>query len=72
MNDVRQISETALEWSADQETLRVEPWGPHALRIRAAIGPVADDLPGALELPPRACDALVKIEDGTAQISNGL
>ena len=72
MNDVRQIGETALEWSADQQTLRIEPWGPHALRIRVAIGPVADDLPGALELPPRACDALVKIEDGTAQISNGL
>jgi alpha-D-xyloside xylohydrolase len=72
VNDVRQIGETALEWSADQQTLRIEPWGPHALRIRVAIGPVADDLPGALELPPRACDALVKIEDGTAQISNGL
>ena len=39
----------ALEWSGRQETLRVEPWGPDAVRVRARLGgPVLDGLPGAL------------------------
>lgn len=28
----------ALEWSGRQETLRVEPWGPDAVRVRARLG----------------------------------
>ena len=42
----------ALEWSARQETLRIEPWGPDAIRVRATIGPVREELPGALTEAP--------------------
>ncbi|MFI7641335.1 hypothetical protein [Nonomuraea sp. NPDC049400] len=44
----------ALEWRAKGETLRVEPWGPDAVRVRATPGgPLLDDLPGALlDAPP--------------------
>ncbi|MER6925469.1 family 31 glucosidase, partial [Streptomyces spiralis] len=38
-----------MEWSGRQETVRVEPWGPDAVRVRARLGgPVLDGLPGAL------------------------
>jgi alpha-D-xyloside xylohydrolase len=40
------------EWSSGQETLRVEPWGPDGVRVRARLGPVLDDLPGALTGQP--------------------
>ena len=35
------------EWTSGQETLRVEPWGPDAVRVRARVGPVLAGLPGA-------------------------
>lgn len=39
----------ALEWSGRQETVRVEPWGPDAVRVRARLGgPILGGLPGAL------------------------
>jgi len=61
----------ALEWSARQETLRIEPWGPDAVRVRATIGPVLDGLPGALMDPPESPDARIKIENGSARLFNG-
>jgi alpha-D-xyloside xylohydrolase len=61
----------ALEWSARQETLRIEPWGPDAIRVRAAIGPIVADLPGALTDPPDSPDARIKIENGSASLFNG-
>jgi alpha-D-xyloside xylohydrolase len=42
----------AIEWSGEQQTLRVEPWGPDAFRVRCAAGPVRDDIPGALSARP--------------------
>jgi alpha-D-xyloside xylohydrolase len=68
---IREI-DGALEWSNQGQTLRIEPWGPDAFRVRAALGPVRDGLPGALELPPGPDDARVKIEDSTASIVNGV
>ena len=62
---------TALECSSGQETLRLEPWGPDAIRVRAALGPVLDGLPGALLDPPDVPDTHVKIEDGSAQLVSG-
>ena len=44
----------AIEWSGQQQTLRVEPWGPDAFRVRCALGPVRDDIPGALDGQPAA------------------
>jgi alpha-D-xyloside xylohydrolase len=50
----------------------VEPWGPHAIRVRATIGgPVRDDIPGALLETPGTHEARIKIEDGSAQLVNG-
>src|SRR5215472_2621214 len=70
MNSVREFGH-ALEWSARQERLRVEPWGPDGIRVRAAVGPVRDDLPGALDQPPDGQEPRLKIENGSALLSNG-
>jgi alpha-D-xyloside xylohydrolase len=61
----------SLECSSGQETLRIEPWGRDAIRVRAALGPVRDGLPGALLDPPESPDTHIKIEDGTAQLVSG-
>jgi alpha-D-xyloside xylohydrolase len=62
-----------LEWSGRQETLRVEPWGPDAVRVRARLGgPVLEGLPGALlEGPPDAGPGAVKIRAGRATLTCG-
>jgi alpha-D-xyloside xylohydrolase len=61
----------ALECSCGPEVLRIEPWGRDAIRVRAALGPVTDDLPGALLEPAASDDTQIKIENGTAQLVNG-
>ncbi|UIX29206.1 glycoside hydrolase family 31 protein [Streptomyces sp. GQFP] len=56
------------------EILRVEPWGPHALRVSATAGTAVDrNLPGALDsTAPTAPDAGVSVlPDGTARLVNG-
>jgi alpha-D-xyloside xylohydrolase len=63
--------DAGLECGAGHETLRIEPWGPDSLRVRAAPGPVLDGLPGALLQPQESPDTRIKIEDGWAQLSNG-
>jgi alpha-D-xyloside xylohydrolase len=63
----------ALEWSGRQETVRIEPWGPDAVRVRARLGgPVLPGLPGALldDAPP-ADPAAVKIRPGLATLTCG-
>ncbi|MGO4758930.1 family 31 glucosidase, partial [Streptomyces sp. 2MCAF27] len=62
----------ALEWSGRQETVRLEPWGPDAIRVRARLGgPLLEDLPGALlDGPPKAA-ASVAIEAGEASLTCG-
>jgi len=62
----------ALECSNGQETLRIEPWGRDAIRVRATLGPVLDGLPGALLEPAQAAaDTRIKIDDGSAQVVSG-
>lgn len=63
----------ALEWHGHLETLRVEPWGPDAIRVRAVRGGrLRPDLPGALaERPPAAPQAAVKTEGGVGRVVNG-
>lgn len=62
----------ALEWSGRQETLRIEPWGPDAVRVRARLGgPVLDDLPGALLDEPPATESTVRIVDGEGRLTVG-
>jgi len=70
VNSIRDLG-GALEWRAQQQTLRVEPWGPDAIRVRAAIGLVLDGLPAALDGPAAQSEARAKIEDSTAQLVNG-
>jgi alpha-D-xyloside xylohydrolase len=44
-----------VEWRADGQFLRVEEWGPGSVRVRAGIGRLLHDLPGALvsaDAPP--------------------
>ncbi len=62
----------ALEWSGRQETVRIEPWGPDAVRVRARLGgPVLEDLPGALLPDPPGTGSTVKIEDGAGSLTVG-
>ncbi|MBP5860823.1 glycoside hydrolase family 31 protein [Streptomyces sp. LBUM 1478] len=62
----------ALEWSGRQETLRIEPWGPDAVRVRARLGgPVLDGLPGALLDEAESTGSTVKIEDGLGRLIVG-
>jgi alpha-D-xyloside xylohydrolase len=70
VNNFRE-SGCALEWRARTETLRLEPWGRDAIRVRATLGPIQDGLPGALLEPPEPDGAFVKIENGTALLTNG-
>lgn len=45
--------EGALEWTGRQETVRLEAWGPDAIRVRVRLGGgVLDGLPGALDAAP--------------------
>jgi alpha-D-xyloside xylohydrolase len=62
---------TSLECSSGQETLRIEPWGRDAIRVRAALGPVREGLPGALLDPLESAETHIKIENGTAQLVSG-
>ncbi|MDT0343495.1 glycoside hydrolase family 31 protein [Streptomyces litchfieldiae] len=63
-----------LEWRGRHETLRVEPWGPDALRVRAVLGAVRDDIPGALLDRPAPGAARITVPDLTGRrvFKNGL
>jgi alpha-D-xyloside xylohydrolase len=66
------ISADGLERHTAEEILRVEPWGPHAVRVRASSGTVAPSAPGALEIPPPSPRVDVSVaEDGSARLVNG-
>ncbi|MEU4769379.1 glycoside hydrolase family 31 protein [Actinosynnema sp. NPDC023794] len=62
----------ALEWRAGGETLRVEAWGPDAVRVRATPGgSVLDDLPGALLDAPPGGHPEIGIAEHHATLVNG-
>jgi len=66
----------ALEWTGRQETLRIEAWGAHSLRVRAKVGgPVLEGLPGALLAPAESAAGAVhpevQIAGRSATIVNG-
>ncbi|MFC5665221.1 TIM-barrel domain-containing protein [Kitasatospora misakiensis] len=61
-----------LERHTADEVLRIEPWGPHAVRVRAASGTVDPAAPGALDsLPPSSQAELSVADDGSARLVNG-
>ncbi|GAB2961580.1 glycoside hydrolase family 31 protein [Saccharothrix stipae] len=62
----------ALEWRANGETLRIEAWGPDAVRVRATSGgPVLDDLPGALLDAPPVGKPEISLAEHHATLVNG-
>ena len=63
----------ALEWRAHGETLRVEAWGPDAVRVRSVHGgPLLDDLPGALlDSPPDGAELKITVSEHYATLVNG-
>lgn len=65
-----------LERHTGAEVLRIEPWGPDALRVRAASGTIDPAAPGALEDPAPCPHAEPSAEpsveeDGGARLVNG-
>ncbi|MFD0327489.1 TIM-barrel domain-containing protein [Streptacidiphilus monticola] len=61
-----------LERHTPGEILRIEPWGPHAVRVRASAGVLDPDAPGALETPSPSPQAdLLLSDDGSARLVNG-
>ncbi|MFD8382411.1 TIM-barrel domain-containing protein [Streptomyces sp. NPDC059679] len=61
-----------LEHHATEEILRIEPWGPHAVRVRASSGAIDPAAPGALESPPPSPHAELSVSDeGSARLVNG-
>ncbi|MFC9615042.1 TIM-barrel domain-containing protein [Streptomyces sp. NPDC056721] len=62
-----------LEWRGQHESLRIEPWGPDSVRVRAALGPLRDDIPGALLGPPDTeAEIIVPDLTGLTVFKNGL
>ncbi|MFC7327197.1 TIM-barrel domain-containing protein [Marinactinospora rubrisoli] len=69
MSDIH-VDGGALVRRAGHEVLRVEPWGPDSLRVRAGLHRLRDDLPGALTDPvPSTAEA--SATEGTGVIVNG-
>ncbi|MGW3409705.1 glycoside hydrolase family 31 protein [Streptomyces sp. NPDC000888] len=61
-----------LERHTREEILRIEPWGPHAIRVRASAGVLASAAPGALGSSPSSPHAELSIpDDGLAHLVNG-
>ncbi|HTI23018.1 MAG TPA: TIM-barrel domain-containing protein [Kutzneria sp.] len=62
-----------LELHRPHEVLRIEPWGTHAVRVRAAVTAIRTDLPGALDPagPSTSGVELTVLDDGSARLVNG-
>ena len=62
-------SSGALTWRSQHEVVRIEPWGPDALRVRAGLDGLTEGH-GALSERPQA-EATVKIDGESASITVG-
>jgi len=63
---------SALEWRTQNEILRIEPWGAHAVRVRAAADAIDQELAWALDLPVGTSQVSITVhEDGRARLVNG-
>ncbi|MFE5812903.1 hypothetical protein ACFQ6S_05680 [Streptomyces sp. NPDC056479] len=61
-----------LERHTAEEILRIEPWGPHGVRVRAAAGTLDPDATGALESSSPSPHAELSVrDDGSARLVNG-
>ncbi len=73
MRSVLDISRTGtgVEVRTENEVIRIEPWGRDSLRVRAAVGRIEADLPGALEEPPGQSEVAIASGDDLVSIANG-
>jgi len=70
MKGFRQENDSLI-WEGHHETLRIEPWGPDCLRVRATVAAeVLGDLPGGL-LDPMPAAAHIEIGGEQAVVRNG-
>ena len=65
MNRFRAL-DSGVEWRAGAEFLRVEEWGPGSVRVRAGVGRLLADLPGALAEARPATGGRVLVGDAAA------
>jgi alpha-D-xyloside xylohydrolase len=66
------VSADRLGWQEETHRLEVVPWGPDGIRVRAAVGPLREDLLGALELPvTHGAVSVQRHEDGSASLTHG-
>ena len=63
--------DNGLEYRYDAEQLRIEPWGKNSLRVRATKCPVMPEEDWALTEIPEKAEAIIKINDYNATITNG-
>ena len=62
----------ALERRTPGEVVRIQPWGAHAVRVRAAADAIDHDLAWALDLPVETSPAAITVhDDGSAVLVNG-
>ncbi|MEY2246121.1 TIM-barrel domain-containing protein [Streptomyces sp. BF23-18] len=62
----------ALEWSGRTETVRIEPWGPDAVRVRARLGgPLLESLPGALLDRPEDTTSTLELTPDEGRLTVG-
>jgi alpha-D-xyloside xylohydrolase len=54
---------SGVEIRAGQDVIRVEPWGRDSLRVRAGLGSIMADLPGALADSPASASASIEVSD---------
>ncbi len=69
------LTGTSIDVTSEHEYLRVEAWGPDAVRVRASRRPI-DQLPGAHEeiqalIPPQPSSPTVATTDDGARLVNG-
>lgn len=69
MTDFR-VDGDSLLWNKGHDVLRVDPWGPDALRVRAGQHRLAEDTLSAL-LDPPVTSAKVQVAGAEATITNG-
>ncbi|MDA8297865.1 MAG: family 31 glucosidase [Actinomycetota bacterium] len=56
---------------AGHETIRIEAWGPDAVRVRTTLGSEIVDSPASALLEPSPSGAEIQINDGSARLRNG-
>jgi alpha-D-xyloside xylohydrolase len=60
----------ALAWRCDHEVVRIEAWGPDALRVRAGLGGLNEGYGALLERP--AAESIVEVHRDRARIRVGV